>query len=64
MLNSLETFQSHLLFPGKVSIFECECIADFTVSKFSKEDTTFIAVADTGHHRILILTLEGEIKVS
>lgn len=59
-----EVFQSQLLFPGKICIIECECVEVPTVSGGPKQDSTYLAIADTGHHRILITSLQGEIKVS
>lgn len=63
-LNKSEVFQSHLLFPGKICVIECESIEDPSVSGALKQDTTYLAISDTGHHRILITSLQGEIKVS
>lgn len=59
-----EVFQSQLLFPGKICIIECECVEVPTVSGGPKQDSTYLAIADTGHHRILITSLQGEIKVT
>lgn len=62
LLNGLEVFQSHLLFPGKICMVKSKSIED-SVSDCSKEESTYMAVSDTGHHRILIISLQGEIKV-
>jgi len=63
LLNSLDVFQSHLLFPGKICVIKSKSIEE-SLSGCSKEDKTYMAVSDTGHHRILIISLQGEIKVS
>ena len=61
MLNSSVTFQSHLLFPGKVSIIKLPPCKD-SLSDLDP-DQTYLAISDTGHHRIVITSLQGEIKV-
>lgn len=63
LLNSLEVFQSHLLFPGKICMIKSKSIEESVSEHCSKEDSTYMAVSDTGHHRILIISLQGEIKV-
>lgn len=64
-VNNPDVIQSHLLFPGKVCLIDCEAAKDSSGSPdiFCGEHR-LLAVSDTGHHRILIVSLEGEVKVS
>ena len=56
-LNSAELCQSYLLFPGKVTLVESISAPHFDVNQ------RYLAIADSGHHRILITSLDGKIKV-
>lgn len=62
MHNLLDSFQSHLLFPGKLCMIKPGPTAEFS-SFDCKANESLLAVSDTGHHRILILSLDGVIKV-
>ena len=61
LFNSSVTFQSHLLFPGKVSLIKLP-LSEHSLSDLDS-DQTYLAISDTGHHRIVITSLQGEIKV-
>lgn len=56
--NSSKIFRSHLLFPGKVGLIDSYSAPLLDPSK------KYLIVSDTGHHRLVIMDLEGEIKVS
>lgn len=68
---SLPVVNQHLLYPGKV----CAFTKKLKKKNDSNENTNnsnsnnqrfrkvFIAIADSGHHRILICTLQGRVKV-
>lgn len=62
MPNSSETFQSHLLYPGKVCIVQIP--ATIEIASVLEPNQTYLAISDSGHHRIVIISLEGDIKVS
>lgn len=57
--------KQHLLYPGKVSAY----IKKFKRKKDNENKTgkqqgkMLIAISDSGHHRILICTLQGRVKV-
>ena len=63
LINNSDIVQSHLLFPGKVCLIDCEALKGSS-NTADIDENRFLAVSDTGHHRIVIISLQGEIKVS
>ena len=61
ILNSSETFQSHLLYPGKVCMVQIPSTAE--IASVLEPNQTYLAISDSGHHRIVIISLQGDIKV-
>lgn len=54
LADSHDIFQSHLLFPGKL------CLLQFNEDG---QSVSYLAISDSGHHRVLIASLQGTIKV-
>lgn len=62
--------KEHLLYPGKVAAYtkklkkpkNAESVDNSNLN-YSKYGKTLIAISDSGHHRIIICTLQGRVKV-
>lgn len=55
LLNEAKSFRSHLFFPGRV------CTANYATE--TELGGNSLIVSDTGHHRIVVMSSEGNIKV-
>jgi len=56
----LSVTKQHLLYPGKVYAYTKKLKRKQNCQKNRK---VLLAISDSGHHRILICTLEGRVKV-
>lgn len=59
----VSTTKHHFLYPGKVVAYTKNLNQKHLLTNSKKSRRVLVAISDTGHHRIIICTLDGYVKV-